>query len=85
MRLRVLNLGHDSPYGAKRILKNSKTERGCGHEGGDVSQTEVLGQGVEVVGAKGKASFRYLGGAAQKTGMDREGAGSVMTEMKSSS
>ena len=41
-----------------------KTERGCGHEGGDVQQAEVLGQGVEVVGAKGEAAgFRYLGGA----------------------
>ena len=57
-----------------------KTERGCGHEGGDVSQTEVLGQGVEVVGAKGKAGFRYLGGAAQRTGMDRKGEGAVMTK-----
>ena len=37
---------------------------GISHEGGNVQQAEVLGQGVEVVGAKGEeASFRYLGGA----------------------
>lgn len=57
-----------------------KTERGCGRESGDVPQTEVLGQSVEVFGAKGEAGFCYLGGAAQRTGMDRKGEGAVMNQ-----